>query len=79
VILARQECAIQAIRQAKSAGRIELDPEKCNLCKLCIITTGCPAIELGEDAIVIDTRLCYGCGLCAAVCNQGALIREPAL
>ncbi len=78
VILARQECAIQAIRQSKSAGRLELDPEKCNLCKLCIITTGCPAIELGEDSIIIDTRLCYGCGLCAAVCNQGALIREPA-
>jgi indolepyruvate ferredoxin oxidoreductase alpha subunit len=79
VVLARQECAIQAIRQHKSAGQIRLDPEKCNLCKLCITTTGCPAIEIGEDSIVIDTRLCYGCGLCAAVCNLEAIVvEEPA-
>lgn len=78
VILARQECAIQAIRQHKSAGTIRVDPDKCNLCKLCITITGCPAIEIGADSIVIDTQLCYGCGLCAAVCNLDAiLVEEP--
>ena len=76
VVLARQECAIQAIRQRKIAGRTRVDPEKCNLCKLCITVTGCPAIELGDDTIVIDPRLCYGCGLCAAVCNRDAILNE---
>ena len=47
--------------------------ENCNLCKLCITITGCPAISLGEDAIVIDPELCYGCDLCGAVCNRDAI------
>jgi indolepyruvate ferredoxin oxidoreductase alpha subunit len=77
VILSRQECAIQAIRQGKQAGKITVDAEKCNLCKLCILTTGCPAISIGEDTIVIDQNLCYGCGLCADICNREAILREP--
>lgn len=76
VVLARQECAIQAIRQGKQAGQITVDPERCNLCKLCITTTGCLAIDIGEGTIVIDPNLCYGCGLCASVCKQDAILRE---
>ena len=77
VVLARQECAIQAVRYGRAAGTVRVDAEKCNLCKLCIIQTGCPAIELGEEAIVIDPGLCDGCGLCADVCNLDALVKEP--
>lgn len=77
VILSRQECAIPAIRAGKEAGTIEVNAENCNLCKLCITTTGCLAIDLGEDAIVIDPTLCHGCGLCAAVCNLDAIHHEP--
>jgi len=79
VVLARQECAIQAMRQGKMAGRIWVDSDKCNLCKLCIIMTGCPAIKIGEGTIIIDSDLCYGCGLCAAVCNRDAILEEPIL
>jgi indolepyruvate ferredoxin oxidoreductase alpha subunit len=56
---------------------VTVDPEKCTMCKLCLITTGCPAIDLGEDTIVIDPNLCYGCGLCASVCNFDAIVKEP--
>jgi indolepyruvate ferredoxin oxidoreductase alpha subunit len=73
VILSRQECAIQAQRRGLKAGRAHVIPEECTLCKLCIIETGCPAIELGEDTITIDASLCYGCGLCAQVCNFEAI------
>jgi NAD-dependent dihydropyrimidine dehydrogenase PreA subunit len=31
------------------------------------------AISLGEDAIVIDPDLCYGCNLCGAVCHRDAI------
>ncbi len=79
VVLARQECAIQAVRQGKQAGSIRVVDENCNLCKLCIIRTGCPAIDLGDDTIVIDPDLCYGCGLCAAVCNRDAILVEESL
>ena len=77
VVLARQECAIQAVRYGRAAGAVRVDAGKCNLCKLCIIQTGCPAIDLGEEAIVIDPGLCDGCGLCADVCNLDALVKEP--
>ena len=73
VILSRQECAIQAQRRGLEAGTVRVIPENCNLCRLCIIETGCPAIELGEQTISIDESLCYGCGLCAQVCNLNAI------
>jgi len=76
VVLARQECAIQAQRGGARAGQVQVLPENCNLCKLCITRTGCPAISLGEEAIVIDPSLCYGCGLCAQVCKREAIMRE---
>jgi indolepyruvate ferredoxin oxidoreductase alpha subunit len=75
VILARQECAIQSQRRGASAGQVKVLPEKCTQCKLCITVTGCPAITLTEESIEIDPALCYGCGLCAQVCNFEAIER----
>lgn len=77
VVLARQECAIQSTRHGNKGKLVRVDAEKCNLCMLCIIRTGCPAIDAGEKAIVIDPSLCDGCGLCAAVCNLEAIVEEP--
>jgi indolepyruvate ferredoxin oxidoreductase alpha subunit len=73
VVLARQECVMPARRRGLEAGRIRVIAENCNLCKLCITLTGCPAISLGEDLIVIDPDQCYGCNLCGAVCNREAI------
>jgi indolepyruvate ferredoxin oxidoreductase alpha subunit len=77
VVLSRQECAIQAMRRGIRVGQISLVAEDCNLCQLCVIETGCPAIEIGDEAIAIDPVLCYGCGICAEVCNRGAIVKEP--
>ncbi len=76
VVLARQECAIQAQRRDVMPGLVHVIPENCNLCQLCIIHTGCPAIDVGEDTIIIDPTLCYGCGLCADVCHREAIVKE---
>ncbi|MGD2176678.1 MAG: thiamine pyrophosphate-dependent enzyme [Anaerolineae bacterium] len=73
VVLAQQECAIQAQRRGLKAGTVRVDPQACNLCKRCVVVTGCPAISLGEEAIVIDESLCYGCSLCAQVCTFDAI------
>jgi indolepyruvate ferredoxin oxidoreductase alpha subunit len=73
VILSRQECAIQAQRRGLRAGRVSTISENCTLCRRCITETGCPAIQLGEEHISIDAALCYGCGLCAQVCNFEAI------
>jgi len=76
VVLARRECAIQARRRGVAPGRIEIDPERCVLCKRCIEVTGCPALALGEDSIVVDYSQCNGCSLCAEVCPTGAIAKE---
>ncbi|HUX01972.1 MAG TPA: thiamine pyrophosphate-dependent enzyme, partial [Phycisphaerae bacterium] len=76
VVLSRRECAIQAQRRGLKAGKVRVIPENCNLCKLCITRTGCPAIAIGEDAVLIDPALCYGCTLCAQVCNREAIEKE---
>jgi len=62
-----------ASRRGDRAGHTTVIDENCNLCRLCINLTGCPAITLGEAAIEIDSSLCYGCGLCAATCNRDAI------
>ncbi|ATW27805.1 thiamine pyrophosphate-dependent enzyme [Candidatus Formimonas warabiya] len=76
VILSRRECAIQANRRKVKYGTVQVDQEQCNLCKRCINITGCPAISLGEESIVIDSGQCNGCALCAQVCNRSAIKRE---
>jgi indolepyruvate ferredoxin oxidoreductase alpha subunit len=73
VVLARQECAIQAQRSGLRFGRVEVAAEVCTLCRRCVTITGCPAISLGEETIVINQALCNGCGLCAQVCSFDAI------
>jgi indolepyruvate ferredoxin oxidoreductase alpha subunit len=76
VVLARQECAIQAQRRGQRAGQIQVVAANCTLCKRCVTVTGCPAIDIGDEAIAVDAALCYGCGLCADVCNFEAIVKE---
>ncbi len=76
VVLARQECAIQAQRQGKQAGKVRVVAENCNLCKLCLMVTGCSAFSLGANAVEIDPELCYGCGVCIETCHHDALVAE---
>jgi indolepyruvate ferredoxin oxidoreductase alpha subunit len=78
VVLARRECAIQARRRKTGAAPVSLAEGKCTRCKVCINTTGCPAISLGEKTIAIDGNQCNGCGLCVQVCRQDALVKESA-
>jgi len=79
VILSRGECAIQSMRRDGPAARIQVIEEKCNLCGLCVLRTGCPALIQGTDRLDIDEALCTGCGLCVQICNRDALAREPIL
>jgi len=79
VVLARQECAIPAMRRGERVGRVQVVADACNLCKLCIMVTGCPALSLAETAVAVDPALCYGCGLCVEACKRGALIHAASV
>jgi indolepyruvate ferredoxin oxidoreductase, alpha subunit len=78
VVLARQECVMPARRRGVAAGEVQVVDANCNQCKLCITLTGCLAISLSGESIAIDPDVCYGCGICAAVCNRDALTFTPA-
>jgi indolepyruvate ferredoxin oxidoreductase alpha subunit len=76
VVLARRECAIQSRRRGVRKTKMQVLEEKCTFCKLCITTTGCPALSVGEKTVIIDPAVCVACSLCAQVCPQKAIEKE---
>ena len=76
VILARRECSIQSQRREGRPGNITVNADLCNLCKLCIMVTGCPALSITNGKLEIDLDQCNRCGLCAEVCNYNAIQLE---
>lgn len=79
VVLSRGECAIQSMRRDGAVAEVEVVQENCNLCGLCVIRTGCPALVQSENTLEIDAALCSGCGLCIQICNRDALVSRPIL
>jgi len=56
VVLAQRECAMQARRRGVVAGRVNVDPDKCILCKKCLQVTGCPALSLSMAARELGSK-----------------------
>jgi TPP-dependent indolepyruvate ferredoxin oxidoreductase alpha subunit len=50
--------------------------DECNACGVCVKAFGCPAISLTGEHAQIDASLCYGCGVCEAVCPFDAVRRK---
>jgi Pyruvate/2-oxoacid:ferredoxin oxidoreductase delta subunit len=50
----------------------------CNLCQRCVISCPDACIDLDETGtrIVLDSRYCKGCGICAYECPRGVLTME---
>lgn len=47
--------------------------EKCVKCQECIKEIGCPALSSLNGDVMIDEKLCTGCGLCMQVCSIEAI------
>jgi Pyruvate/2-oxoacid:ferredoxin oxidoreductase delta subunit len=66
----------------KSRFRAEVDQELCNGCQDCVERCFFKAIELKKSSTsrklkaTIDLAKCFGCGLCAVVCDPGAIIMK---
>ncbi len=68
VIISERPCPLKI---EKGTAREVL--KECNSCGECVKVFGCPAISLTPERAEIDPTLCWGCGVCEAVCPFNAI------
>ncbi len=68
VIISERPCPLKI---EKGTAREVL--KECNSCGDCVKVFGCPAISLTPERAEIDPTLCWGCGVCEAVCPFNAI------
>ncbi len=71
VVISQRPCPLLI-----SKGQIRKVKDECNACGLCVKAFGCPAISLSGEHAEIDPTLCYGCGVCEAICPFDAVGRK---
>jgi indolepyruvate ferredoxin oxidoreductase alpha subunit len=84
VVILRRECElVRARRERKKPYQMYVNPsrcigEDCGCNRLCTRVFSCPGLVWDKDAAkaMIDEAVCAGCGLCAEVCPQGAIVKE---
>lgn len=75
VIISRRPCPLFEEKETQKRSFIlKLFRENCKSCMLCVSESRCPALEKGQEGLVIHQHLCRGCGLCAFICPNQALI-----
>ncbi len=76
VIVSKQPCAILWNRERRARG-VRITPfevsDGCMECMKCVREFTCPAIYIQDGRPVIDSALCAGCGVCAAICPYRAI------
>jgi indolepyruvate ferredoxin oxidoreductase, alpha subunit len=82
VIISQRPCVLFKREKSKNQKSLQVDPDKCNGCKVCL-GLGCPPISWKnmekkegskrEGIAVIDENLCNGCGLCRQICKFDAI------
>ncbi|MHC1748527.1 MAG: indolepyruvate ferredoxin oxidoreductase subunit alpha [Cellulosilyticaceae bacterium] len=71
VIITKAPCKL-LIKEKWEPYRIDI--KSCSNCGICTML-GCPALEKGSSNASINDALCAGCGLCASICKNGAIMR----
>jgi len=71
VIISRQPCVITSRRMGIRRQQYEVIEDACEGCRRCI-KYGCPAMETRNGKAFIN-EACAGCGVCAKLCQFGAI------
>jgi indolepyruvate ferredoxin oxidoreductase alpha subunit len=83
VLISRRKCALVKAKGEKATYKVRVDPEKCmgescGCARICTRIFKCPGLiwdkEKGKSQV--DEVICTGCGVCADICPQSAIIRE---
>lgn len=80
LLIARHPCSLLEFRAKQKKGeKVQLytiDNTKCNKCRICTSSFGCPAFFIDEKTgeIRIVENLCLGCGVCLQICPVKAII-----
>jgi len=84
VLVMRRKCALVQGREGGFPYRMRIDPERClgeacGCSRYCTRIFRCPGLLWDEASgkAQIDEVICVGCGICADICPQGAILREP--
>lgn len=80
VLILRRACATMTGKQIAEKKRYYVDQEKCRgetcgCARFCTRVFACPANiwDAAAGKARIDDVVCVGCGVCAALCPQGAI------
>jgi len=74
VIIAKQNCTLFEKSLKKSVGRPFYVSDRCKNHRICINELGCPAFYVENDQVRINSALCTGCGVCAQICPEHAIL-----
>jgi len=71
-------CALSPLCTLGFTGVVEVEviPEKCNGCNLCVLSCKVGAIALENNIATIDREKCKNCGECMRVCPTDAIVAK---
>ncbi len=83
VLILKRACALVRVKRGPADYRVKVDPllclgEECGCNRLCTRIFKCPGLFWNSETekAAIDKATCTGCGVCAQICPQGAIINQ---
>jgi indolepyruvate ferredoxin oxidoreductase alpha subunit len=85
VLVMKQSCALSPEKKAQKKYDVAVDEsvcvgESCGCNRMCTRIFACPGLVWDKEKgkARIDDVMCAGCGVCAAVCPRGAIMKKEA-
>ena len=83
VLILRQECALIRVKRQKALYKVRVNQERCigeecGCNRRCTRIFKCPGLvwDSVTEKAQIDEAICTGCGVCADICPQSAILKE---
>ena len=79
LIVAKEPCSLNWDRRRRRAGQPIVAytvTDLCTGCLKCVRDFNCIALYEEDGFVHIDPQLCNGCGVCAQVCDEGAIVQR---